>query len=77
MGKFEVDVRIRPASSGRLRGSRALIAAKSSRVVDEAGSGKQRVGGSDKPGKESRRILTTGSILRSTIGQNRGGHTNV
>jgi hypothetical protein len=65
IGRFEAEVRIRRrVESSNLRGSRSATVANSSSVVAESGVGRQSVGGSDKPGKESSRTLMTGAIMR-------------
>lgn len=56
-------MRIRRVAVGRLCGSSLDMDASSSEVVDEASKGRQIVGGSDRPGNESTRTLTTGSIF--------------
>lgn len=56
-------MRIRRVLSGRFVGSTPAMEASRSAVVEEAGKDRQRVGGSDRPGKVSSRILTTDSMM--------------
>ena len=48
--------------SGKVAGSRFATVANNSLVLDKAGKGRQRVRGSDRPGKVSSRILTMASM---------------
>lgn len=62
MGRFEVEVRIKRVVFGKLGGRIPVMHASKSAVVEDAGKGRHRVGGSDRPGKVSRRTLTTGPM---------------
>jgi hypothetical protein len=63
-----VEVRTRRVFAGRLAGSTCLMEENSSARVVDAGKGRHSVGGSDRPGKESNKILTTGSMLQQPRG---------
>lgn len=64
MGMLEVDVRMRRVLVGNCVGRTCRIEVNRSASDVDAGKGRHSVGGSDRPGKESNRTLTTGSILR-------------
>ena len=53
--------------AGRLAGSTCRMEENRSARVADAGKGMHSVGGSDRPGKESNRTLTTGSMLQQPV----------
>lgn len=61
--RLVLEVRIRRVVFGRLCGSRFAIVVSSSLVVEDAGRGRHSVGGNERPGKVSKRTLTTGSMI--------------